>query len=180
MSTDDSDDMDVFVILRKLDKHGKALQSFNIPFKDLPDEIEQKDLPWENVFRYIGPNGRLRASHRAIAEEPDLTAEQRKPMTEAHVWHPHDKAEKLEKGKVYKLEISLWPGGMIFDAGESICLEVKGFHPVMPEFEGILHALGNANTGKHRVHTGGEYPSSLLLSLSTTKVPSDNLRSILR
>ena len=169
MSTKDSDDMDVNVVLRKLDKDGKALQSLNMPFGHLPNDTKPDDLPWENVFRYIGPNGRLRASHRAVAEEPGLNTEQKSQLSEAYVWHPHDKVEKLALGEIYKLDITLWPGGMIFEEGEAIALEVKGCYPIMPEFEVLLDRLDNYNVGSHCVHTGGAYPSSLLLPLSSIK-----------
>ena len=179
MSTDDSDDMDVYVVLRKLDKDGLALQSFNIPFAHLPEGTKRDDIPFENVFRYIGPNGRLRASHRQIGLEPGLTPEQRNLFTEAYVWHPHDKEEKLTRREVYKLEITLWPGGVIFDGGESLCLEVKGFHPIMPEFEGILDKIENRNIGRHCIHTGHRYPSSLMIPLSTARPSNDVLHNTL-
>jgi hypothetical protein len=166
MSAADHDDMDVWVVIRKLDRDGNALEHFNIPFKHLPPGTQPEDIPEENVFRYVGPNGCLRASQRHIEEEPGLTAEQRALMTPAHVYHPLDRNDKITPGQIVEMEIELWPGGMIFDAGESLSFEVKGFLPIRPEFTFLLDKLDNFNKGSHKIHTGGNYSSSLLVALS--------------
>ncbi|GIZ45817.1 hypothetical protein CKM354_000896800 [Cercospora kikuchii] len=168
MSTDDHNDMDVYVVLRKLDKHGTALWHQNIPMKDLPPGTNPSDIPNENVWRYIGPSGRLRASHREIIQEglPNLsTSEYNDLMGPAYVYHPHTSEQKLAKGEIVELEISLWPGGIVFDAGESMGLEVKGRHPILPEFEGLEKKIVNFNVGRHKLHTGGKFDSQLLVSL---------------
>ena len=64
-----------------------------------------------------------------------------------------------------ELQISLWPGGMVFDAGEGLSLEIKGHHPIVPEFEGLDEKFVNYNVGRHRVHTGGDCPSQVMISL---------------
>lgn len=166
MSAESSDDMDVYVILRKLDKDGKALFSFNIPFRDLPEGLTEADIPLENVWRYVGPNGRLRASHRAVGVEPGLTDAQRKQLSPAYVWHPHTQVEKLKQGEVVRLDIHLWPGGIIFGAGEFMRLEVKGVQPAMPEFEPLLNKSPNSNRGLHTIHTGPANQSTFSVALS--------------
>lgn len=168
-SAESSDDMDIYVILRKLDKNGTPLISYNIPWKDLPEGTTDADIPLENVYRYVGPNGRLRASHRAVGTEPGLGEDQRALLSDAYVWHPHDKAEKLTKGEIVKLEMHLWPGGMIFEEGESMRLEIKGVHPAMPEFEPLLPLLPNHNKGKHTIHTGPSYPCTYMAPLSVQR-----------
>lgn len=118
--------------------------------------------------RYIGPNGRLRASHRLVEEEklPDLSSSAyRELMGPAYVYHPHTTRQPLKAGEIVELEISLWPGGIVFDAGEAMRLEVKGRHPIMPEFEGLDKKIINYNVGRHELHTGGGYDSQLLVSL---------------
>ena len=47
-------------------------------------------------------------------------------MSDAYVYHPHTRKQLIAAGEVVELDISLWPGGMVFDAGESMRLEVKG------------------------------------------------------
>jgi len=118
--------------------------------------------------RYIGPNGRLRASHREVTPEKlDGLSEEdyRSLMGPAYVYHPHTSTQPLSKGEIVELEIGLWPGGTVFDAGEGLSLEIKGRHPIMPEFMGLDGKTVNYNVGRHRVHTGGERPSQVLVSL---------------
>ncbi|KAL3480488.1 Alpha/Beta hydrolase protein [Aspergillus californicus] len=167
MSTPDHDDMDVYVVIRKLDTEERPLQSFNIPFESLPAGTTANDIPHENIFRYVGPNGRLRVSHRASAEEPGLSLQERQLLSEGYVWHPHDKEEKLMRDQIVKLEIGLWAGGMIFDAGEAMRLEIKGTSPLVPEYEGLEDDVPNPNVGRHVIHTGGRYTSKLRVALSS-------------
>lgn len=166
MSTPDHNDMDVHIIIRKLDARGNPTQHFNIPFKDLPPGTSESDIPNENIWRYVGPSGRLRASHRAVGIEPGYSQEKLALLSKAYVWHPHDKEEKLEPNQVVKLDITIWAGGMIFDQGESMRLDVLGHEPRIPEFEDLDKQLKNFNVGRHVVYTGGKYPSSLYVALS--------------
>lgn len=166
MSTSDHDDMDVYVVIRKLDHNGKPVQHFNIPFRDLPPDVSEKDVPGENYMRYIGPNGRLRASHRAVRKEPYYPDEKLDLLSPAYVWHPHDKVEKLKRDEVVELVIMLWAGGMIFERGESLRFDILGHDPRWPEYAGLDKVLTNLNVGKHRVHVGGKYPSSLYMAIA--------------
>ncbi|OAL47541.1 alpha/beta-hydrolase [Pyrenochaeta sp. DS3sAY3a] len=165
MSCKDLDDLDVYVILRKLDRHGKPLINYNIPRNDWPAGCTEGDIPDFNTYKYIGPSGRLRASKRATGVEPGLTKEQLQSKTPDELWFPHDKSEKIPPGNIVKLEIPTWAGGITFDAGESIRLEVKGHEPVFPEHAPLYHVQKNQNKGRHIIHTGGDYTSSLLLPL---------------
>jgi uncharacterized protein len=166
MSTPDHDDMDVYVIIRKLDKQGRVLQHLNIPEKDWPKGMTAEQQPHYIFYRYMGPNGRLRASHRAVASEPGLTDEHRRLLSEGYVYHPHDREEKLQRNEVVELDIMIWPGGIIFDPGESMRLEIKGVPTVQPEFDGQEERLRNYNVGRHVIHTGGKYASVLSVPLS--------------
>ncbi|KAK5078024.1 hypothetical protein LTR64_003571 [Lithohypha guttulata] len=158
--------MDVYIVIREFDKHGNPLQHFNTPFKDLPAGTTAADIPSENVWRYVGSNGRLRAPHHAVQREPDYSEEKLRLLSDAYVWHPHDKGEKLTLNEVVNLEITMWPGGLVFHKGESMRFDVLVHHPVMPEFEGLDKQMRNFNVGRHVLHTSGRYPSSLRLALS--------------
>ncbi|KAL2205684.1 alpha/beta-hydrolase [Sarocladium strictum] len=167
MSTPDHDDMDVYVIIRKLDAKGQALEHLNVPKKDWPAGMTGKDQPYYIFYRYMGPNGRLRASHRATKPEPGYSEEKRTLMSEAYIYHPHDHEEKLDKNQIVELNITIWPGGMIFDKGESMRLEIKGVPTIRPEFEGQVERMKNYNIGRHIIHTGGQHQSALYVPLST-------------
>jgi predicted acyl esterase len=139
----------------------------NIPIEALPAGTTPEQVPNLNIFKYLGPNGRLRASHRALSEDPTLSKEQTAMLAPAVAWHPHDKEDKILPGQIVCLDIPLWPSGIIFEAGESIQLEVKGHEVTLPEFPALDRPTENLNRGKHVIHTGTEYPSSIVLSLTS-------------
>lgn len=169
MACSDTDDMDVYVVLRKLDAEGKPLLHINVPLQDLPKGTTAEDVPNVNIFKYVGPNGRLRASHRRTEAEPSLSRDQSSMISPANVWHPHDREEKIKPGEIVRLEIALWPGGVIFEAGESIRLEIKGHEVTLPEFPALDRVPTNLNQGYHVVHSGSEHQSSIVLPLSLGK-----------
>jgi len=165
MSCADTNDMDVYVVVRKLDTNGRALLHTNIPIEDLPSGSQHTGIPNTNIFKYVGPNGRLRASHRKVAQEPDLTPEESTLLYPADIWHPHDLEEKVPPGTIVPLEIALWPSGMIFQAGEALRIEVKGHEVTLPEFPALDRVPENLNRGKHAIYSGPEFPSSIILPL---------------
>lgn len=167
MSCADTDDMDVYVILRKLDATGKPLMHVNVPLESLSSGTTDADVPDLNIFKYLGPNGKLRASHRATSHDPTLTRDQSMMLAPALAWHPHDEEDKITPGEIVCLEIPLWPSGIIFQPGESIRLEIKGHEVTLPEFPALVRAAKNINKGRHVIYTGPEYPSCVVLSLAT-------------
>lgn len=170
MSCPEASEMDVYVVIRKLDADGKPLLHVNVPLEDLPAGTSAQDIPNTNIFKYLGPSGRLRASHRELGSDPTLIAEQTEMLRPATAWHPHDKEDAavvaVVPGDVVCLDIPLWPSGMIFEAGESMRLDVMGHEPLLPEFMTLDRVPKNLNRGKHFVHTGREYPSSVTVSLN--------------
>lgn len=167
MSCAETDDLDVYVIIRKLDVNGNALLHVNIPPEDLRPGMKDSDVPNVNIFKYGGPDGRLRASHRKFAShDPEITEEQSKVLYPAEIWRSHDQEEKVTPGDIVCLEIPLWPTGIIFEAGESLRLEVKGHEPRLPEFPALDRVPTNLNRGMHVIHSGGQHPSSLVVPLS--------------
>ena len=165
LSCNDMDDADVYVIIRKLDRHGVALLHHNIPFRHQRSGTKIEDIPDENIYKYVGPNGRLRASKRTTAEEPGLSSAMRAKKDPTELWFPHSESKKVPKGQVVELNIAIWPGGMIFEAGETLRLEVKGHDPILPEYGPLYRNIPNLNVGKHWVHTGAVYQSSLTVPL---------------
>lgn len=167
MSCPDADDLDVYVICRKLDVQGNALLHLNIPMDALPEGTTAADVPNGNVYKYVGPNGRLRASHRKLGGDPTISKQQAEMLAPATAWHPHEQADKIPPGRIVCLDIPLWPSGMVFDKGESIRFEIKGHEPTLPEFPALYLTHRNLNRGKHFIHTGGDFPSSIALSLAS-------------
>ena len=149
-------DADVFVQLRKADKGGKVLRSHNIPLADL--KIPEAQIPPLNILQYLGPDGMLRASRRDIDQS----------ISKPHYPVPSLRAgseQYLTPGEVVKLEIGIWPSGMIFEAGEQLVLKISG-HPMrLAEFPQLWGSYESSNKGEHIVHFGGEYESFVQVPL---------------
>lgn len=156
MSCADHDDMDIFIILRKLAVNGEPLLALNVPWKGLPVS-SFAEIPEDRrteVIVYKGPSNMLRASQRAI----DVC----KSMHENWPFHPQDREEKIPPGEVVRLDMGIWATGIDFKAGESVQLEVSG------HFRGVSNFHSSAdirNKGKHTIHCGGKYDSHLILPL---------------
>ncbi|GKZ24300.1 hypothetical protein AbraIFM66951_011176 [Aspergillus brasiliensis] len=159
MSCEDRDDFTVFVILRKKDKNGKPLMHLNFPFHATPvksiDEISEKEQSSTNL--HLGSNGILRASHRAIDAEKSIHPQ--------FPFHPHTRQEKVRPGEIVRLEIGIWAMGVDFDAGETISVRVSGQYPSIAEYKTWSQPRPEEelNRGKHFIHCGGDYPSSVIL-----------------
>ncbi len=119
--------------------------------------------------------GWLRASHRKLDEE------------KSRPWQPvlrHDEIQFLEPGKVYELQIEIWPMCFVFPKGWRLVLTVGSSdfeHDLpgpWPEIYGkpmrgssvLLHDHPKDRTverfgGEVTVHTGAAHPSFLLLPL---------------
>lgn len=163
MSTLDSNNMDVYVIIRKLDRNGKSLLNLNIPWSSIashgasPDKIS--DIPKRNVNNlmfHVGSMGILRASRRAIDHS--------KSIHENYPFHPHDKDDYITPGEIIKLEIGIWAMGVEYEEGESVRAEVHGNSPMLRgEFPSEDPFPEMASKGIHRVHVGGETASHVIL-----------------
>ncbi|KXJ86472.1 hydrolase [Microdochium bolleyi] len=165
VSCDSRDDFTIFTIIRKHDKDGKVLMHLNMPFDATPvksiDEIPAKEQATINLHQ--GAMGILRASQRAIDETKSIHPQ--------FPFHPHEKQEKITPGTVVRLEIGIWAMGVDFDAGESVSIRVGGQYPSIAEYKTFSaprpeHEL---NRGTHKIHFGGEYPSSVILPFTPFK-----------
>jgi hypothetical protein len=155
MGPEGADDMDVFVILQKLDVHGEVVPfAFYAQFEDGPVAL-----------------GWLRASHREL--DPARSTEYQ-PVLQ------HRRELKLHQGEVVPLEIEVWPSGTRFEAGESLRLVIQGSDFKKPDV--VLPKKGEiadlpktvrrsplalhedtVNRGYHVIYTGGNYDSHLLV-----------------
>lgn len=165
MSTQDKDDMDVFVQIRKLDVDGHPMVSLNVPLKEQSPGTVVEEVPDICLYKHHGPNGRLRASKRALGQDPSLSKAKLKEMVPTELWLPYDKEEKVPPGTVVELNIPIWPTGLAFDAGESMRLEVCGHNTRLHEIVGMGPKWPSWNKGRHTIHTGGKYPSQIMLPL---------------
>jgi predicted acyl esterase len=153
VEADGADDMDLFVLVQKLDANGTPLQQFNVP----NDGALMQDLTERgaSVLRYKGSNGRLRVSTRHLDEA--LT-------TDAVPAHSFDRIEKLSPGEIVDVEIDLFPIGLVFYPGEQLRLVISAQNALGPIMPGTRDYVPH-NTGKHVIHTGGDHASYLQLPI---------------
>lgn len=156
MSCLDHDDIDVWVMLRKVDRHGKVLQQMTIPQKD--SGLNDEDVPRINPLCYLGPSGVLRASYREI--DPEAS-------TPSFPEHNYVDKRPVPPGTVVKLEIGLWQTGMSFEGGERLLFKVSGHNMCLAEFPMLRGQESNENHGVHNLHLGGSTPSSITIPLVT-------------
>src|ERR1700712_2109160 len=115
MSCAEKDDMDVTVHIRKRSADGRLLEHLNYPCPVPVEEVADT-----NVVKTLGPEGFLRASH-AISRDDKRTR-----GNGQEVFYAHDRCEKLKPGSKVRLEITLWPMGMVFEKGEALVLRISG------------------------------------------------------
>ncbi|KAH8812582.1 Alpha/Beta hydrolase protein [Xylogone sp. PMI_703] len=157
MSTPDHNDLDVFVQLRKASPTGEILRNCNIPLKDLGVSSAEEVTPVNTNF-YLGPNGVLRASRRAIDEERS------KPYWALHK-HTKETEALVSPGEVVEMDIGMWPSAIVFEPGEKLVLKVAGHSMVLAEFEPLRGRFVTGNKGRHTLHMGGRFESRVVIPL---------------
>jgi len=147
VEADGSDDMDLFVLLEKLNAGGERLEQFNVPnHGEVMDGLTRQGA---SILKYKGSNGRLRVSLRHLEESAS--------SDEVPV-HSFDRVEKLKPGAIVPVEIDMFPVGLALHPGEQLRLVISGYNllgGVMPKSETVVPD----NKGRHIVHTGGEHAS---------------------
>lgn len=136
MSTDAGEDMDVFVVLRKLDPDGTEVGFWNL--------LQPNDV----VTR-----GWLRASQRAL--DPEHSDELRPVLA-------YDGEQPVPVGEPIRLDIELLPSSTLFEPGSTLVLDIGGQDLAINPMQQHLQLF---NAGNHTVHIGGQHPSALLLPI---------------
>ncbi|ODR05179.1 hydrolase [Mycolicibacillus koreensis] len=155
VQADGADDMDLFVVVQKLNAHGTPLQAFTVPNQSA--RIHDVTDRGASILRYKGSQGRLRVSMRHL--DPAVS-------TDEVPAHSFDRVQKLSPGEVVDVEIDLLPVGLVFRSGEQLRLVISArnlFGPWMPG----LREYRPHNSGRHIVHTGGSRDSYLQLPITT-------------
>jgi uncharacterized protein len=149
-----ADDMDLFILVQKLDAYGTPLQQFTVPNQGaMAQDVTERGA---SILRYKGSDGRLRVSLRHLDE---------KLSTDAVPAHSFDRVEKLSPGEIVDIEIDLLPIGLAFRPGQQLRFVISGrpiLGPIMPR----LPEYTPANSGQHIIHTGGEHASYLQLPVA--------------
>src|SRR5215472_8567412 len=133
VEADGSDDMDLFVVVQKLDEQGLFLPCYAAG------------------HIHNGAPGGLRVSHREFDPERSTPAEP---------YLTHRREQLLQPKQIVPVEIGLWPMGMLWHSGQQLQVVVAG-HSLLPPWEPRRYEL--RNRGHHIIHTGGKYDSHLLV-----------------
>ncbi|MBB5987525.1 CocE/NonD family hydrolase [Sphingobium lignivorans] len=139
VSTDAGDDLDLFVAVEKLRADGtnEGFAHWAV-FEDGPVA-----LGWLRVSR------RALDTARSTEHQPVLA---------------NDRDEKVAPGEIVAVDIEILPSGTRFLAGETLRLIVKGRdiynHPKPMLY---MRHEDTVNAGRHRIYTGGDTPSYLLI-----------------
>lgn len=156
VAADGADDMDLFVLLEKLNAAGERLEQFNVPnHGPVMDALTREG---SSILKYKGSNGRLRVSLRHLDE---ATSTDDVPV------HSFDRVEKLAPGAVVPIEIDMFPIGLALHPGEQLRLVISGYNllgGVMPHRSTVVPN----NKGRHVIHTGGEHAWYVQLPVKAT------------
>ncbi|KLO82383.1 Uncharacterized protein LW93_9583 [Fusarium fujikuroi] len=159
MSCPDHDDFDIVVQIRKIDNKGRQLSHLNYPCPVAIDEV-----PDVNTAKTLGPQGFLRASHHVSLNGDGGPVISNDLSRETDVLYSHRVRQPISPGTIVRLEIPIWPIGMVFAAGEGIALNVSGHDMCLPETDLCrLREPEDQNVGRHYVHTGRKYDSHLII-----------------
>jgi uncharacterized protein len=149
VSTSEGDDLDLFVVLRKLDSTGR-----------------QVFFSGYNGFERDDPaKGWLRASHR------ELDAPRSTPL---RPWHSHARIQKVRAGEIVPLEIEIWPSATLFEAGSTLQLTIQGQDAAKYPAFGHRKLV---NRGWHTIFTGGPHDSCLTVPLNNSEAAEISLAS---
>lgn len=150
-----ADDMDLFVLVQKLDAYGTPLQQFTTPNQSA--RVHDLTDHGATILRYKGSDGRLRVSARHLDK---ALSSQDVPA------HSFDRVEKLAPGEIVDVEIDLLPMGIAFYPGEQLRFVISSRNLMGTMMPGIAEYTG-ANGGQHVIHTGGEHASYLQLPVKS-------------
>ncbi|MEC0111202.1 CocE/NonD family hydrolase [Paenibacillus taichungensis] len=147
VSTDDTDDMDLFVGIKKFDRRGNEVF--------LPD--------FNHLENGQVASGWLRVSHREL--DP-VKSTPYQPVLK------HKRLLKLTKGEIVPVEIEILPSSVFLKSGESVVLVIKGSDIIIDDNPTGSRGYGHTDTvnqGAHSIHVGGKYDSFLLVPVIPSK-----------
>ncbi|NOX52479.1 MAG: CocE/NonD family hydrolase [Gammaproteobacteria bacterium] len=136
-----SDDMDLFVGVRKFDPLGGQVYFYGFGGMNSNDVVAR---------------GWLRVSHRELDEQHSTSA---RPV------HLHEREIRLSAKEVVPVDIEILPSGTRFRANEKLGLTIQG-RAIEPDADMVGFGMLR-NEGTHRIHTGGDCLSYLQVPLLT-------------
>ena len=135
VSADETDNMDLFVGIRKLDKEGEEVHF--VGFGGNPNDVVSR--------------GWLRVSAREKDEQRSTP------------WQPylkHHNVLKIKPEEVVPVEVEILPSGTLFERGSTLRLVIQGTDLIDDR---VLRHDNSVNRGTHTIRTGGEYDAHVLM-----------------
>lgn len=142
VSSDATNDLDLFVGVEKLDASGTRIPyTYSQMYDDGPLGF-----------------GWLRVSHRELDETKS---------TESRPVHKHETRKWLSLNEIVPVDVEIWPNSVLFEPGETLRVIVKGsaIRSYSGPFEIVFGPLNNV--GNHILHSGGDFDSHLLIPVVT-------------
>ncbi|MGE6354947.1 CocE/NonD family hydrolase C-terminal non-catalytic domain-containing protein [Flavobacterium sp. NPDC079362] len=131
MEAENTDDMDVFVWVQKIDKLGNVLSEFVVPNRN----AALQDFTQDGASaRHLDP----------ILSTDEISA------------YSFDRAEKLSGKEIVELNIVLSPIGMTYNEGDTLRVMISSKDEIGSVMPGTPGCITN-NKGVHILHTGGKY-----------------------
>ncbi|MCW2351329.1 CocE/NonD family hydrolase [Sphingobium sp. B12D2B] len=138
VSTEDADDMDVFVAVEKVEDGEK------VGF-----------IHWAVFEDGAAAYGWLRLSRREL--DAERSTEFQPVLTNTSEW-------KVTPGEIVEAQIEILPSGTLFRAGDVLRIRIKGRDIYQyPKPMLYMRHEDTVNRGMHHIHTGGEHDSHLLI-----------------
>ena len=138
VGTSAGDDLDLFVLIRKLDSARREV--FFSGFNGYERDAVAK--------------GWLRASHR------ELDLERSTPL---RPWHRHARIQKLRPDEIVPVDIEIWPSSTLFETSSILQLAIQGHDAA--KYPAFAHRKV-VNRGLHTIFTGGKYDSRLVIPVN--------------
>jgi len=143
VSTSEGDDLDLFVVVRKLDAAGHEV--FFSGYNGYEHDSVAK--------------GWLRVSHRELDEALS---------TSLQSWHKHARIQKVRSGDIVPVEIEILSSATLFEVGSTLQLAIQGHDAARYPSFGHQKLV---NRGLHTVFTGGPHDSQLVVPLYSRSSP---------
>jgi predicted acyl esterase len=135
VSAEQTDDLDIFVVVKKLDSQGNEIHFSG----------------YNGNSHDVVAKGWLRVSHREL--------DQTRSSIEMP-YHLHKHILKITPNEVVQIDVEIWPSSTLFEKGSFLQLVIMGQEPV--EYNTLKHKT-SINRGFHLVYSGGHYDSYLLI-----------------
>jgi putative CocE/NonD family hydrolase len=139
VSTSEGQDLDLFVVIRKLDSSGDEVHFFG----------------YNGYAKDSVAKGWLRASHRALDVAKSRVG---------RPWHAHRRIDPLKPDEVVAVEIEVLASSTVFEAGSVLRLDISGHD--FAKYPAFGHQR-TVNLGIHTIHAGARFDSQLLVPVVT-------------